>query len=92
MLLFFGLKLNELKIDECKLHEVDFREADLQNSSLTYCDFLNSMFAHTNLKNVDFTESCNFNIDIFNNNISQAIFTRSEAISLLDSLDIVLID
>jgi fluoroquinolone resistance protein len=89
---FFGLTLNELKLDNCKLHEVDFREGDFSNSSMTDCDFTNSLFMRTNLHNVDFTDSCNFNIDVLENKISKAKFSRYEALNLLDSLGIELVD
>lgn len=89
---FFGLTLNELKLNECKLHEVDFRECDLMNSSMINCDFENSLFMRTNLQNVDFTDSCNFNINLLENNLSQAKFSRFEALSLLHSLGIELVD
>lgn len=89
---FFGLTLNELKLDECKLHEVDFRECNLMNSSMVYCDFTNSLFMRTNLQDVDFTESCHFNINVLENNVSQAKFSRFEALSLLHSLGIELVD
>lgn len=89
---FFGLSLNELKLDECKLHEVDFREGDFSNSVMTYCDFTNSLFMRTNLQSVDFSESNSFTIDVLENKISRAKFSRYEALSLLNSLDIVLVD
>jgi len=89
---FFGLSLNELKLDECKLHEVDFREGDFANSAMTYCDFTNSLFMRTNLQSVDFTESNNFTINVLENRVSKAKFTRYEALSLLNSLDIELVD
>jgi fluoroquinolone resistance protein len=89
---FFGLTLNNLQLDECKLYDVDFREGDFAYSTMTYCDFSNSLFMHTNLKNVDFTESQNFSIDVLENQISKAKFTRFNALSLLDGLDIELVD
>ena len=89
---FFGLSLNELKLEECKLYEVDFREGDFSNSVMTYCDFTNSLFMRTNLKNVDFTESDNFNIDILENTVSRAKFSRFAALALLEELDIELVD
>lgn len=89
---FFGLVLNELQLDECKLHDIDFREADFSNSMMTYCDFSHSLFMRTNLHNVDFTESTNFNIDVLENKISKAKFSRYEALSLLQSLEIQLVD
>ena len=89
---FFGLTLNELQLDECKLHEVDFREGDFANATMTYCDFTNSLFVRTNLQNVDFTGSSNFNINVLENRLSNAKFSRYEALSLLDSLGIELVD
>ncbi len=89
---FMALTLNELRLNSCKLHEVDLREGDFSGSSMTDCDFSNSLFMHTNLRDVDFTESYNFNIDVFENKISKAKFSRYEALSLLDSLEIELVD
>lgn len=89
---FFGLSLNELRLDECKLHDVDLREADFSNSSMTYCDFSNSLFMRTNLHNVDLTDSTNFNIDVMQNRVAKAKFSRYEALALLDSLGIELVD
>lgn len=89
---FFGLTLNELKLEECKLHEVDFREGDFSNAVMTYCDFTNSLFMRTNLQNVDFTESNNFTINVLENRVSKAKFSRHEAVYLLTSLDIELVD
>jgi uncharacterized protein YjbI with pentapeptide repeats len=89
---FFGLTLNELKLEECKLHDVDFREGDFSNAVMTYCDFTNSLFMRTNLQNVDFTESNNFTINVLENRIAKAKFSRHEAVDLLFSLDIELVD
>ena len=89
---FFGLSLNELKLEECKLYEVDFREGDFANSVMTYCDFTNSLFMRTNLKNVDFSESENFTINILQNTVSKAKFSRYAALTLLEELDIELVD
>jgi len=89
---FFSLTLNELTLDGCKLHEVDFREGDFSNSSMLNSDFTNSLFMKTNLQNVDFTESYNFAINILENKISKAKFSRLDALSLLDSLNIELVD
>ena len=89
---FFGLVLNELTLEECKVHDVDFRECNCAGSSMTYCDFSNSLFMHTNLQSVDFTESTNFTIDVLENRVSKAKFSKYEALSLLDGLGIELID
>ena len=88
----FGLTLNYLQLEECKVHDADFRDGDFAHASITYCDLLNSLFMHTNLTGVDFTESQNFSIDVLENRIAKAKFSRFEALSLLESLDIELVD
>ena len=89
---FFGLKLEEISIEECKAHDVDFREGDFSEANFTYTDFTNSLFNRTNLVGADFTEATNYNIDIYLNEIKRAKFSRFEAIRLLDSLEIELSD
>ncbi|MDO6638485.1 MULTISPECIES: pentapeptide repeat-containing protein [unclassified Shewanella] len=89
---FFGLVLNELKLIECKLHDVDFRNGDFANSTMTFCDFTNSIFMKTNLQAVDFSDSTDFTIDVLQNRIAQAKFSRFEALNLLESLAIELVD
>lgn len=87
-----GLKLNEIIIEECKAHEVDFREGSFCNANFTFTDFTNSLFNETNLSGSDFTEAVNYLIDINNNKIKGAKFSRLEALSLLEYLGIELID
>ncbi|MGO1247363.1 MAG: pentapeptide repeat-containing protein [Oceanisphaera sp.] len=89
---FFGLTLQGLTLDECKCHEVDFREGDFSQSSMIHCDFTHSVFMRTNLQRVDFSESVNFNIDVLENQLDSAKFSRYEALSLLYSLNIELVD
>ncbi|EKN3363421.1 pentapeptide repeat-containing protein [Yersinia ruckeri] len=89
---FIGLKLHSLKMEECRLVEVDFRECDLSNSILTSCDFSGSLFNKTVLRSVNFTDSWDYNIDVLNNTVTKAKFSRSEAVSLLESLGIELED
>jgi len=89
---FFGLNLNELVIEGCKAVDVDFREGDFNSSNFTYTDFNNALFRETNLSSVNFTEAENYNIDIYINEIKNAIFSRFEAVKLLESIDIKLVD
>lgn len=89
---FFGLTLNNLVLDECKLHDVDFREGDFRDSSMTYSDFAHSIFMRTNLQRVDFSESTGFAINVLENQVKEAKFSRYEALSLLESLGIELVD
>lgn len=89
---FFELTLHELKVEQCKLKDVDFRGGDFTDSAITYCDLSGSLFMRTNLQGVDFTESTGFSIDLLENKLNRAKFTRLEALALLDSLDIELVD
>ncbi|GAD79604.1 pentapeptide repeat-containing protein [Vibrio ezurae] len=89
---WFGLTLQQLKLEECKLHDADLREGDFSGSSMTYCDFSHSLFMRTNLERVDFTESSHLAIDLNHNRLSGAKFSRFAALSLLESLDIELVD
>jgi len=89
---FFALDQSELVIEECKAHDVDFREGNFSHANFSHTDFSHSSFRQTNLSNVDFSEASNYQIDIYVNEIKRAKFTRQEAISLLESLDIELVD
>ena len=89
---FFGLSLTEIILEECKAHDVDFREGDFREGVFDYTDFTNSLFSNTNLTSASFAESANYDIDINVNKIKNAKFSRHEAIRLLASLDIELLD
>ncbi|AYA41995.1 pentapeptide repeat-containing protein [Xenorhabdus nematophila] len=89
---FLGLKLHNLKMEECRLVDVDFRECDLSNSVLTGCDFLGSLFNLTILRSVNFTDSWDYSIDVLNNTVTKAKFSKLEALSLLENLGIELVD
>ncbi len=89
---FFGLDLEEIVITECKAHDVDFREGDFSHADFSHSDFAGSLFNKTNLTGVNFSDATNYNIDINFNEIKGAKFCRHEAVRLLESLDIELID
>jgi uncharacterized protein YjbI with pentapeptide repeats len=89
---FFGLNFSELVLEHCKAHDVDFRNGNFSKAKFCYTDFTGSLFSKTNLKQADFSEAENYDIDIFNNEITGARFSRYEAVRLLDSLDIELVD
>ncbi len=89
---FFGLELSELVLEHCKAHDVDFRSGTFTKAKFSYSDFTNSLFMKTNLREADFSEAENYDIDIFNNEIKAARFSRYEAVRLLNSLDIELVD
>jgi len=89
---FFELTLAELVMEECKAHDVDFRGTNLSQSTLKHSDLHQSLFGKTNLCGADFREALNYNIDIFDNELKGAKFSRFEAVRLLDSLGIDLED
>lgn len=89
---FFGLKLHGFTAYESKLHDVDFRECDLTHASITSCDLAGTLFHHTLLSAADFSDSWDFNINVLNNRVAHAKFSRLEALALLESLGIELVD
>ena len=52
----------------------------------------NSQFHHTNLSLANFAEATSYTIDVNANTVKGARFTRLEAVSLLESLGIELVD
>jgi uncharacterized protein YjbI with pentapeptide repeats len=89
---FFGLNLQELVLEECKVRNVDFRQGDFARSNFTYSDFAESMFGGTKLQSTDFSEATNYVMDIRENQLKGARFTRTEASGLLYGLGIELVD
>lgn len=89
---FLGLNLSRIVIKNCDAHDVDFRDGVFSDADFTHTDFANSLFNGTDLAGANFTEAFNYNINIMNNKIKNAKFSRFEAIRLLECLDIELID
>ncbi len=89
---FYGLYLAELQLVECKAHDVDFREGDFHDSNFESTDFTSSLFGNANLSGCNFEFAENYFIDLNTANIKQAKFSRIEAVNLLESLDIELLD
>lgn len=89
---FFGLYLQELKLEACQAHDVDFTEADCEYASFMQTDFTNSTFHQTKLVKADFTDAINYRIDVFTNKITGAKFSLPEAVNLLESLRIELVE
>jgi uncharacterized protein YjbI with pentapeptide repeats len=89
---FIGLGLAGIQIADCVGVDVDFREADLSQSDFTGTDLSNSLFNHTNLSEADLSQARNYLIDPANNELKGARFSLPEAMSLLYSMDIKLLD
>ena len=89
---FFGLSLQGLVLDECKVQDVDFREGDFSHAVMTYSDFTHSLFMRTNLQSSNFTESTQYSINILENQVKGAKFSKYEAVYLLAILGVELVD
>jgi fluoroquinolone resistance protein len=87
---FIGLSLRSIEIIDCVATDVDFREADLSEADFGGTDLSNSIFGKTNLSQADLSRARNYRIDPGQNILKQARFSLPEAMSLLHSMDIVL--
>ena len=89
---FIGLNLRRIQIQECVAVDVDFREADLSQANFAGTDLSDSLFLATNLTQADLSRARNYQIDLSQNVVKKAKFSLPEAMSLLYSLDIVLVE
>jgi uncharacterized protein YjbI with pentapeptide repeats len=88
---FFGLTLEDLVMKECKAREVDFRNCSLKKANFSDTDFKGALFDKTHLENANFTDAQNTYIDIRTNYLKGAIFSRYEALFLLEIIGINLV-
>jgi uncharacterized protein YjbI with pentapeptide repeats len=89
---FIGLDLKGIEIRNCVARDVDFSEARLVRANLRGTDFSESRFLETDLTEADFTRATNYAVDAGRNRLKRTKFSLPEAISLLRSLDIILVD
>lgn len=89
---FFGLSLEGMVMKECRAKEVDFRNATLKKADFTGTDFKGALFGNTHLEGANFADTSNTMIDIRTNHLKGAIFSRYEALFLLETMGIVLVD
>ena len=89
---FIGLSLKGIKIKDCAAVDADFREADLSQADFGGTDLSKSLFTNTNLSEADFSRARNYHIDPGQNELKQAKFSLPEAMALLHSMDIILVE
>jgi fluoroquinolone resistance protein len=89
---FIGLSLKEIQIKACIATDVDLREADLTKADFAGSDLSESLFGRTNLTEADLSSARNYHISPEQNVLRQAKFSLPEALALLYSMDIVLIE
>lgn len=84
------LKIPKTRMVKCEAKEVDFIETDLSFGDFSHTDFENSRFFKANLTGADFRGAKNYYIDARVNTLKQTHFSLPDALSLLNSLDIIL--
>jgi fluoroquinolone resistance protein len=89
---FMGLSIPGMEVSDCVALDVDFREADLSRVDFGGTDLSQSLFGKTNLSEADLSRARNYHIDPAQNTLKRARFSLPEAMSLLYSLDIVLLE
>lgn len=77
---------------ECRAKVVDFQNGTFPKADFTGTDFKGALFANTHLEYANFTDATNTMIDIRSNHLKGTIFNRYEALFLLESMGIVLVD
>ena len=76
--------------DKSSIVDSNFICCNLSECKFKYCDLKNTHFSECDLKKADFRETKGYEINPFNNLIKGAKFSRTEAISLLKYLDIII--
>jgi uncharacterized protein YjbI with pentapeptide repeats len=77
---------------ECRAKEVDFRNGSFIKADFSGSDFKGALFGNNHLEAANFTDTSNTMIDVRSNHLKGAIFNRHEALFLLESMGIVLVD
>lgn len=89
---FLGVNLRKVQMRHCEAVNVDFREADLGEAAFPFTDLKESLFSASDLSGADLSQARNYQIDPSQNKLKGAKFSLPEAMSLLYSMDIEIID
>lgn len=89
---FIGLSLRKIGFQGCSAKDVEFSEADLSGADFRDAVLSKSRFRQTNLTEANFAGASEYSIDVTLNNVTKATFSLPEAMSLLRSLDIRLVE
>ncbi|MEI8649833.1 pentapeptide repeat-containing protein [Paraglaciecola sp. Hal342] len=77
---------------DCKIHDVDFTQASLVKASFRGSELAHTRFHQSDLTKTDFSQAHGYQIDVSQNRVEKARFSRIEALGLLASLGIELVD
>jgi uncharacterized protein YjbI with pentapeptide repeats len=75
---------------DSSLKGVDFAGADLKQSKFINCDLNEAIFYNSNIQEVNFTSAFNYIIDLSQNQIKKARFSKDGLAGLLSQFDIVI--
>lgn len=89
---FHGLVMEGLVMESCRVRQVDFGAGEFRDARFIGSDLCGALFEGTDVSGSDFTEATGFSIDVTHNRVDKARFSRFEALSLLESLGIELVD
>ena len=89
---FFRLKIPKTKFADCQINDADFVETDLTMAVFNNCDLKGTMFNDSVLVKVDFSTAYNFDIDLEQNKINKAKFSRLGLEGLLRKYDLEIED
>jgi fluoroquinolone resistance protein len=87
---FSAMNLKKRKIINCIANEVSFAESNMTECDCKLTDFAGSVFSKTNLTKADFTDARNYTIDVRANTIAKMKLSLPEALSLLETLGIII--
>lgn len=90
--LFVGLNLSGVEMVGCMAREVYFERANLQHGNFANTDFSGAIFTNCDLSGSDLSEARNYSINPTYNTLTKAKFSLPEAMSLIYTLDIELVD
>lgn len=87
---FAKRKMAKTQFINSSLKGVDFGEANLKQAQFTDCDLHETIFYHSNLQGADFTSARSYIIDINENTVKKARFSKDDLAGLLQQFGIVI--
>ena len=87
---FFGKDLKKANFIRCTAKETDFSECNLTETVFEGSDLSDARFLDCDLSLTNFKEAKNYSIDLRHNKTRKTKFSLPEALSLLNSFDIII--
>lgn len=83
-------KMSKTRFKDASLKGVDFGEADIKQSKFIESDLDEAIFYNTSMQEADFTTAYNYGIDLSQNQIKKARFSKDGLAGLLSQFDIII--